>query len=55
MRESKAVISGFLKSFTAFNENALEAIPARIESTFSILRLNGAACKKRAFVSSLAT
>ncbi len=55
MRESKAVISVFLKSFATLNENALEAIPARIEFVFSILRLKGAACKKSTFISSLAT
>ena len=55
MRESKAVIMVFLKSFVTLNENALEAIPAKIEFTFSILLLKGAACKKRTLISSLAT
>ncbi len=55
MRESKEVTSGVLKSFATLNETALDAIPARIEFVFSVLRVKGKACIKSMFISSLAT
>ncbi len=55
MRESKAAIRVFLKSFATLKENALEAMPARTEFVFSTLLLKGTVYKKSTLISSLAT
>jgi len=55
MRESNDATKDFLKSFRAFNENALEVTLERIEFIFSTLRLKGDVYKKSTLISSLAT